>query len=52
MVFVNKVSRRIFGPKRYENREWRKIPRKEFYSSYSSPNKAIVIKSGRLRWRP
>ena len=44
MVFENRILRRIFGPKREENGEWRRL-----YSLYRSPN-SRVIKSRRLRW--
>ena len=41
---------RIFGPKRDENGEWRKLHNEELHSFYRSPNIDRVIKSRRLRW--
>ena len=48
-VFENRKLRRIFGPKRDENREFRRFHNKElrFCRSY---NIATVRKSRRLRW--
>jgi hypothetical protein len=48
-VFENRVLR-IFGPKREENRSWRKLHNDELHSLYSSPNIVRVIKSRRMRW--
>jgi hypothetical protein len=49
-VFVNRVLRRIFGPKRDEvTGEWRKLHNEELNNLYSLPNIVRVIKS-RLRW--
>ena len=42
--------RRIFGPKRDENGEWRRLYNEELHSLYHSPNAVRVLKSGRLRW--
>jgi hypothetical protein len=47
-VFENRMLR-IFGPKREENRSWRKLHNDELYSLHSSPNIVKVIKS-RMRW--
>ena len=46
------ILRRIFGPKRDENREWRRIHNEKLHNVYSSPNIARVIKSRTLtiRW--
>jgi hypothetical protein len=49
-VFENRVLRRIFGPKREEDRLWRKLHNDELHSLYSSPNIVRVIKSRRMRW--
>jgi hypothetical protein len=44
------VLRSTFGPKREEDRSWRKVHNDELHSLYSSPNIVRVIKSRRLRW--
>ena len=44
------AKRRIFGPKRDENGEWRRLHYEELHSLYLSPNIVRVIKSRRLRW--
>jgi hypothetical protein len=49
-VFENTVLSRIFGPKREEDKSWRKLHNDELHSLYSSPNIARVIKSIRIRW--
>ena len=50
--FVNiSISlRRIFGPKRDENGEWRRLHNEALHGLYRSPNIVRVIKSRRLRW--
>jgi hypothetical protein len=44
------VLRRIFGPKREEDRLWRKLHNDKIHSLCSSPNIVRVIKSMRMRW--
>ena len=43
------MKRRIFGPKRDENGEWRRL-HNELHSLYISPDMIRVIKSTRLIW--
>ena len=50
-VFVNRLLKKIFGPKNEEvTAEWRKLHNKELNDPYSSPNINRVIKSRRIRW--
>ena len=49
-VFENRTLRRIFGPKRFENGEWRRLHYEEFRSLYCSPNIVRVNKFRRLGW--
>ena len=49
-VFGNMILRRIFGPKRDANGEWRRLYNEELHSVYCSPNIVRAIKSRRLRW--
>ena len=49
-VFENRILRRIFGPKRDENWEWRRLHNEELHSLYRSPNTVRVIKCRILRW--
>ena len=49
MVLENRILRRIFGPKRDENWEWRRLHNEELHRLYRSPNIVRVIKSRRLR---
>jgi len=49
--FVNRVLRRIFGPKKVEVRgEWRKLHNEELSNLYSSLNIIRAIKSRRMKW--
>jgi hypothetical protein len=41
---------RIFGPKREEDRSWRKLHNDELHNLYSSSNIVRVIKLRRIRW--
>jgi hypothetical protein len=49
-VFENRVIRRIFGPKKDEVTEWRKLHNEELHILYSSRNIIRQIESRRLRW--
>jgi hypothetical protein len=44
-VFENRVMKIIFGPKRDEVTEWRKLRNEELNHLYSSPNIVREIKS-------
>jgi hypothetical protein len=51
MVSVNRVLRRIFGPKRDEvTGGWRKMHNEELHSLYPSPSIIMVLKARRMRW--
>jgi len=50
MVFENRILKQIFGPKRDESEEWRRLHNQELHSLYRSPNIVRVIKSRILRW--
>ena len=45
MVFENRILMRIFGPKRDENGEWKRLHNDDLQSLYRSPNIVRVIKS-------
>jgi hypothetical protein len=50
-VFVNRVLRRVFGPKRDEvTGEWITLHNEGLNDLYSSPTILRVIKSRRIRW--
>ena len=49
-VFENRILRKIYGPKRNANGEWRRLHNKELNSLYHSPNIVRVIKSRSLKW--
>ena len=49
-AFENKILRRIFGPKRDANREWRRLHDEELHSLDRLPNIIRVVKSRRLTW--
>jgi hypothetical protein len=50
-VFENRVSRRIFEPKRDEvTGGWRKLHNEELHGLYSSPSIVRVIKARKMRW--
>ena len=49
-VFENMTLRRVFGPKKDENEDWRRLQNQKFHSLYRSPNIVKVILSRRLRW--
>ena len=49
-MFENKVLRKIFGAKRDEITELRKLHNSELHALYSSPNIIRNLKSKRLRW--
>jgi hypothetical protein len=51
MLIIDRVLRRIFGPKRDKvTRECRKLHNEELHGLYPSPNIVRVIKSRRMRW--
>jgi len=51
MVFENRVSRRLFGPKMDEvTGEWGKLHNEEFNDLNSSPNIVRVTNSRKMKW--
>jgi hypothetical protein len=50
-AFLNKVLRRIFGPKKGKMAEgWRKFQNEELHNLYSSSGIIRMIKSRRMGW--
>ena len=49
-MFENKILRRIFGPMRDTNGEWRRLINEELHSLYRSLILTHFIKSRRLTW--
>ena len=49
-LLENRILRLIFGPKRDENVQWRRLHNEVLHSLYLSPYIVRVIKSRRLRW--
>ena len=49
-IFENRIPRRIFGLKKDENGEWRRLQNEGLHSLYRSPNIVRMIKSRSLRW--
>ena len=50
VVYGRFILRRIFGPKRDENGEWRRLHNEELCSLYRSCYIVKVMKSRKLRW--
>jgi hypothetical protein len=48
-VLEYRVLKKVFGPKREEDKSWRKLHNDELHSLYSSPNIVRVIKSRRTK---
>ena len=44
------ILRGIFGPKRDENGEWKRLNSEELYCLHRLPNIVKMIKSRRFRW--
>jgi hypothetical protein len=50
-MFVNRLLRRIFGPKRDEVvGRWSKLHNEELHDLYSSTSIIRIMKSRRMRW--
>ena len=50
MISENRMLRQIFGPKKNDNEERRRLHNEELHSLYHLPKEVRVIKSRRLRW--
>jgi hypothetical protein len=51
MLMLNRVLRRIFGPKRDEvTGAWRKLHNEELHDLYSLPSILRMIKTRRMMW--
>jgi len=50
MDFEKRILRRIFGHKKDDNGEWRRLHNKELHSLYRSPTIGREIKSRRFKW--
>ena len=49
-IFVNRILRRIFRPRKDSNLEWRRLHNEELHSLYDSRNIVRLNGSRRLRW--
>ena len=49
-ILEDRILRKIFGPKRDENGEWKRLHNEELHSLYCSSNIVKVLKPRRLRW--
>ena len=49
-LYQNRILWEIFGLKRDEDGEWRRLHNEELHSLYRSPNIVRVITSRRFRW--
>ena len=43
-VFENRILRRTFGPKKDENREWKRLHNEELHTLYRSANRINTFK--------
>ena len=49
-IFENRILRRIFGPKKDENGEWRRLHSEELHTLHRSCDIGSGIKPRRFRW--